>query len=354
MPRKKSAEPRVLVFGDVNVDLIGLTAAWPHPGQECLTDHLELHCGGVGANCALALRQWRVATSLIACVGHDPLGDTVLARLASHGANTRHIQRTRNALTGLLYINVTRDGQRTFFGSRGANQLVRAHSSQRALMRRAQAVSLMGYSFLDSSPTKAANQLLSAARSLGKWVALDVGMEPSQKIPKKILRVLRHVDLLFVSHEEAAALTGSRDPRKSFRILQCAGAREVVMKLAKHGCLIADRGELRNVPAFPVRSVDSTGAGDAFTAAFLQARLRGWPAPESALLANAVGAVAAGVVGAGDAAPTAKQVATLVRTARLKREWETMRLRVLRRLSSGAQHRSAQSFDERKMRQKIS
>ena len=124
--------------------------------------------------------------------------------------------------------------------------------------------------------------------------------------------------------------------------------------LRGYGCLIADRGELRNVPAFPVRSVDSTGAGDAFTAAFLQARLRGWPAPESALLANAVGAVAAGVVGAGDAAPTAKQVATLVRNSRLKREWETMRLRVLRRLSSGAQHRSAQSFDERKMRQKIS
>jgi len=104
--------------------------------------------------------------------------------------------------------------------------------------------------------------------SHGKWVSFDVGMEPSKRIPQKILRLLPQVDLLFASSEEAAALTGQSNVRKSFLQFQRAGAKEIVMKLGKRGCLISDGGILREIPSFAVRAVDSTGAGDAFTAAF--------------------------------------------------------------------------------------
>src|SRR5262249_3238333 len=155
--------------------------------------------------------------------------------------------------------------------------------------------------------------LLRVVRANGGWVSLDVGMEPSQRIPGKILRVLRQVDLLFVSNEEATALTGRRNAHDAFRALQRAGAREIVMTLGKPGGLIAQDGALQNVAAFPVRVVDSTGAGDGFTAAYLQARLRGWPNLQSALLANAAGAVAASVVGAGDNAPSVNAIRGLLR-----------------------------------------
>jgi sugar/nucleoside kinase (ribokinase family) len=91
--------PEIIVLGDVNVDLIGLTKSWPCPGEECLADRVELHCGGVGANCALALRKWGVAPQLIACVGCDALGDTVVARLAANEIDVRHIQLTDQAMT---------------------------------------------------------------------------------------------------------------------------------------------------------------------------------------------------------------------------------------------------------------
>jgi sugar/nucleoside kinase (ribokinase family) len=85
------------------------------------------------------------------------------------------------------------------------------------------------------------------------------------------------------------------------------------MKLGKRGCLIVDDGEVRQVPSFAVRAVDSTGAGDAFTAAFLQGRLRGWRNNESAVAANAAGAAAAAVVGAGERLSNLQQIAGMLR-----------------------------------------
>jgi sugar/nucleoside kinase (ribokinase family) len=177
-----------------------------------------------------------------------------------------------------------------------------------------------------------ARQVLRAFLARHKRVSLDVGMEPSQRVPEKIFRLLPQIDLLFLSNDEAAAITGLRDPRKSFLKLQRAGAREIVMKLGKRGCLISDDGGvLREVPSFAVRTVDSTGAGDAFNAAFLQARLRGWPKPEAALLANAAGAAAASCVGAGTTLSDLSAIFRLLRRP-LRAPWGETRLRILSRL----------------------
>jgi ribokinase len=325
---------KIIVLGDVNVDIIARVRSWPKPGEECLAERVQLHCGGVGANCALALRRWGVTPRLIACVGQDDFAGTVLKALVKNGVDVKFVQRTTKAMTGLLYINVTPDGQRTFFGSRGANCLMRPQPAGSALWRTAPAACLMGYSFLDPAPEAAARQILDTVHTRGGWVALDVGMEPSDKIPKKILQVAKQMDLVFVSSEEATELTGKRDPRKSLAQLRKTGVRDIVMKLGRRGCLILEDGEVRHVPPFAVRAVDSTGAGDAFTAAFLQARLRGWPAMEAALAANAAGAVAASVVGAGENAPAVREIKRLLRAQRLKAPWNVGRLRVLQRLNS--------------------
>jgi ribokinase len=96
--------------------------------------------------------------------------------------------------------------------------------------------------------------------------------------------------------------------------------------------MIAEDGAPVVVPSFSVRTVDSTGAGDAFLAGFLQARLRGWSAAEGALAANAAGALAASIVGAGENMPGARDIAAFLRTRRLAARWDAVRLRVLARL----------------------
>ena len=332
MRKQRRGQDDILVFGDINVDIIGRVKAWPEPGAECLAPRLELHSGGVAANCALALRRWGISPRLFACVGEDEFGRFALKTLTKSRVDTSSVQRTSSALTGLLYINVTRDGQRTFFGSRGANQCAPRIAQIAAALRGIQAASITGYSLLDSSPEVVARRILRTVRARGGWVSLDVGMEPSQVIPRKVMQIARDVDILFVSVEEAAALTGTADIRESFRKLQKTGAQCVVMKLGKRGCLICESGVLRQVPAFKVKVLDSTGAGDAFVAAFLQARLRGWPELDAAVVANAAGAVAASVVGAGEKLPTLSQIAALLQKSRLKRPWDPVRLGALGRM----------------------
>src|SRR5689334_3089698 len=287
MRRKKDSAASLLVFGDLNVDVIGRVDAWPVPGGEALCPRLELHCGGVGANCALAIAPWGINVRLLGCVGEDRFGDILLNTLRKTGVDIGSVERSSRSLTGLLYINVTPDGQRTFFGSRGANQFMDPTQVPDSLLLSTTAAHLFGYSLLNAGPEKMARRILRRFRSQGKWVSLDVGMEPCNRVPQKILRLLPQVDLLFVSGEEAAVLTGQGNARKSFLEFQRAGAKEIVMKLGKRGCLVSHGGILHEIPSFAVRVVDSTGAGDAFAAALLQARLRVWSALDAALPADA-------------------------------------------------------------------
>jgi len=142
------------------------------------------------------------------------------------------------------------------------------------------------------------------------------------------------VDILFVSLEEACAITGVRSEQAAFDALRRAGAREVILKLGERGCLILDAGKLQQVPAFVVPAVDTTGAGDAFVAAYLQARWGGWPGVEAALLANAAGAAAASVVGAGEMVPRVRDILALLRRARLDQRWDQVRRRIVSRVSA--------------------
>jgi ribokinase len=332
MDRKKDSASSLLIFGDLNIDMIGRVDEWPAPGGECLCPQLELHCGGVGANCALAIVPWGINVGLLGCVGQDRFGDLLLDTLRKTGVDIRGVQRSSRSLTGMLYINVTRDGQRTFFGSRGANQFMGPLQAPAGWLHASGAAHLVGYSFLNPGPEKMARQILRQFHSRGKLVSLDVGMEPCKRIPKKILRLLPQVDLLFVSSEEAAILTGRSNPREAFLRFERAGAKEIVMKLGKRGCLILDGGILREVPSFAVRVVDSTGAGDAFTAAFLQARMRGWSPREAAIVANAAGAAAASRVGAGTMLSDVAGTLKVLRMQRLTGTWEEVRLQILSRV----------------------
>jgi ribokinase len=343
MGNKANNKSSILVLGDINVDVMGRVKAWPEPGDDCLAAKLEMHCGGVGANCALGLARWGVSTRLVGCVGQDLFGDHVLKALEDGGVDVRWVQRTTAALTGMLYINITPDGERTFFGSRGANGLFRQPRHWAALNRRVSAAHLAGHSFLNSASEKAAKQLINAVHACGGWVSLDIGMEPSKAIPQKILQMSRRVDTLLLSSDEAVALTAARDPYEAFARLQKAGAREVVLKFGRRGCLVCKNDTLTLVPSFAVRTVDSTGAGDAFVAAFLQARLRGWSTLEGALAANAAGALAATVVGAGDNLPNVRDIGAFLRVQRLEAKWDAVRLRVLTYLPRNQKKRWATS-----------
>lgn len=326
-------QPAVLVLGDISVDVLARLENFRGLGEDHLVPALEAHCGGVGANVALALARWGVPVRLLGSTGRDWFGDLALSLLERAGIDVSFVERTERALTGLFFIAVSADGQRTMFGSRGANQWLNTTPAGDVLAG-VRAVHLVGYNFLTPSVAQVAAQLIDAARESKQWVSLDVGMAPAHEVPELVLQAARKVSILFVNLEEAQALSGVADPVEAFSALEQRTGTEVVLKLGARGCLFREGEQVSEAPAFSIRAVDSTGAGDAFVAAFLRARLSGWPAPEAALLANAAGAAAASVLGAGEAMPEPGRILSVLEAHHLANRWEGVRIRAVERLKA--------------------
>lgn len=324
--------PGVLVVGDINVDILARIEALPAAGEDCLAPELELHCGGVGANAAMALARWGVPVRLCGTIGRDSFGELALDFLRRERIDVSLVRQSNHATTGLMFIAVSPDGQRTILGSRGANTELAAPMDNTHFLDGIQAAHLMGYNFLSQSGAQVAERLLEDVHRRGGWVSLDVGMAPSRQIPQVILPVAAKADILFVSQAEATALTGQRDNPSALGALEARGVREVVMKLGEQGCLFRENGILREAPSFAVATADTTGAGDAFAAAFIRARLHNWPVAEATLLANAAGAAAASVVGAGEKMPAPPHILRVLRANCLAPPWDALRIRVLERL----------------------
>jgi 2-dehydro-3-deoxygluconokinase len=163
------------------------------------------------------------------------------------------------------------------------------------------------------------------------FVSFDAGLKPSKLVKEKVLEVAARVNIFLVNRDEAVVLTGEQNPEKAFEALEATGAKEVVVKLGSQGCLIRAEGKIYEVPAIPVKAVNATGAGDAFTALYLWARVQQWPPREAALLANAAGAAATSVEGAAESMPVPDTVFHLLGEAALNDEWKAIRNRVLPR-----------------------
>ncbi len=331
--KKTSGTGKILILGDINVDVLGRLLAPLQVGGDSTSSALEIHLGGVGANTTLALARWKAPVRLLGATGRDWFADFALGMLEGEGVDVSCVQRVDRAATGLMFIAVDPDGQRTIFGSRGANAEVTLPPHADAYWEGVTALHLVGYTLLSSSGAKAVHRLLAEARDRGVWISLDVGNAPSRQAPQAILQAARELDILIAAFDEAAALTGQRELGDAFKALEQTGARHVVVKLGQKGCWFREQGDLLNAPAFPVQATDTTGAGDAFTAALLRARLSGWPWPEAAVLANAAGGLTTSVVGAGEQVAETSEILRLLQTSCLPPDWDTVRLRVVEHLT---------------------
>ncbi|MGH9509506.1 MAG: carbohydrate kinase family protein [Terriglobales bacterium] len=326
----------IVVLGDINVDISARLDLPLRMGSDCLAAELGLHLGGVGANTAVALARLGEPVRLLACAGRDAFAEWALERLAREGVEISFVQRTAEALTGMMFIAIAPDGQRTILGSRSANLLLRPEEEMKRALDGARAFHLMGYSQMVPALEEAAAALLRGARQRGLTVSVDAGAAPSHQFPEKVVALGTKAGVFFANQEEAVALTGKDDPRAALEALEKSGIPQAILKLGEAGCLLRQGSALVEVPPLPVRAVDTTGAGDSFTAAFLKARLDGWPDTEAALLANAAGAAASEIVGAADGMPDIGRLRAIISETPLPDPWGEVGRRVLERLQQKA------------------
>ncbi|MER6015740.1 ribokinase [Streptomyces bluensis] len=304
----------LLVVGSANADLVIGVERRPGAGETVLGSDLALHPGGKGANQAVAAARLGARTALLARVGDDAHGRLLLDSQREAGVDTVGVL-VGGAPTGVALITVDPSGDNSIVVSPGANGRLAPEDIRSAV------------SLLHASPVVSVQleipleTVVEVARNLPDGTRFVLNPSPPRPLPAELLAAC---DPLIVNEHEARVIAGGDlgdSPEDWARALLALGPRSVVVTLGAEGALVATAEGGTRVPSVKVDAVDTTGAGDAFTAA-LAWKLgagagtdvgadAGAELAEAAAYAARVGAAAVTKAGAQVSFPTADEVASL-------------------------------------------
>jgi ribokinase len=295
-----AAGARVIVVGSINIDLIVSVEALPGPGETVIGGTFSHAPGGKGANKAAAAATLGASTALVGMTGDDDFGRTARDDLTELRVDLSHVG-TGVKPTGVALIIVDDRGENSIAVASGANEELDAHEVVEAInaLARDGTVVLANLEVPDEAVLAAA----STAHALGCSFVLNPA--PARRLGWEMLR---WCDVLTPNEHEAAMLGWA-----SVDELMDQGVKAVVVTRGREGASLYRPGEPRHdQPAFHIDSVDTTGAGDAFSAALAWAIAQGRALEEGVRLACGAGALATRKVGARASLPNAAEVEEFV------------------------------------------
>jgi len=268
------AQGRVLVVGDVMTDII----CKPEGPLVIGSDRravIRSRAGGSGANQAV----WMAAFGLdVRFAGRVGAADVPMLRGRFAADGVEAVLAADSSLpSGMIVTIVGADGERSFLTDRGANVALSTADLPDALLDGCQKLIVSGYALFEPGPRKAVVRLFDTARRLGVPAVVDPASTGflEEVGPANFLGWTRGVTTIFANEAEAALLTGERDPEAQMKTLGRSYP-NVALKLGAAGAAIGGANGIRLLlAARTVEVVDTTGAGDAFAAAFIAAELEG-------------------------------------------------------------------------------
>lgn len=308
---------KILLVGDINVDSFWPVAQFPIPGRDGLVDAVKFEIGGSVLNTAIILDRLGLRTRLLASLGEDEWKEKALSELAETGIDLDYVQTGTHSTTGLNFIIVTPDGERTMFTYRGANKELKPDMVHQEVFQDIGVMHVSGYALLDSPQRDAIWRAVEMAKERNIPISLDSGLEPVLKQPKDFLRLLDMLTICVSGLEEIAFLLGSASADEAVDQLLSRGIELAAIKMGGKGSLVAGQADRFYVSGFSVQTVDSTGAGDSFSAGLLYGWLTGLDLAISATLASALGALATTVYGAGLSLPAKDNILQFLKQASL-------------------------------------
>lgn len=278
----------ITVVGSVNLDFVASGASLPKAGETVTGARLARHPGGKGANQALAARRLGADVRLVAAVGNDDMAEEALKLLRHGGVDLSATQYINGETTGVALIAVSQAGENQIIVCPGANEALDPGDVEGATIEH-----MMG---VLEVPTAT---LLAAAERATGFVALNLA--PAMQVPPALIA---RANLLIVNETEAAFYGAA---------LHVPG-RYVAISLGAAGAeLWQDGAKIASAAPPPVTVVDTTGAGDTFSAALTVSLIKG-KSPEDALTyAVAAGALACTKPGAQPSLPRRAEVETLLK-----------------------------------------
>lgn len=285
---------RCIILGDVMMDVTAvidsdIAYASDTPAR------VSLQPGGVAANTVAWMAVDGFRATIAGCVGDDAFGRSIRRQLTDLGVDVQLQQSARS--TGTCVVIVDRRRERTMFPDAGANADLDA-AAVLDLITADTHVHVSGYTLLNEATRAAGVAALARATAVGATRSMDPATAGPLHAHLGFMRsLLPQVDLLLANEDEAAVLTGRDDPHEALEVLADAVPCAVV-KVGSRGVLARDVGVNVTAPPLMLDVVDTTGAGDAFTAGFLPAWLAGAPVNAAVDEGQRLAALAVSRVGA--------------------------------------------------------
>jgi ribokinase len=301
---------KLVVVGSLNIDLTMRVKSLPLQGETALANDFKITPGGKGANQALASARFGASVKMAGRVGQDQYGKRLLSSMKAGGVDVSHVIQDENVATGMALITVDNTGANTITVYPGANNCYAYEDVDALESVIADADAIIAQLEI---PMRTVERAFAIARQ--HHVTTVLNPSPVNSLSRDFLA---KTDIIIPNEVEASSLCGcsvkSVDTAiQAAKQLVKMGSGMAIVTLGENGAVSADQKGVFHVPAFPVSSVDSTGAGDAFVAAFTVALSEGVSVFDALRYGCAAGAIATTKIGAQSAVPTRKEVEQMVR-----------------------------------------
>ena len=302
MPASKQWD--VLGVGCNSVDRVYRLPASPKPDSPTAKLRISSHatmCGGQMATAMAACAGLGLKTAYFGCVGHDHDGRLIRSELEQRGVDVSHVL-TRECANRFAVITVDEtSGERIVLWDRDERLNLRARDFEPALIASARIL------HVDDEDQEAAIAAATVARSAGVPCASDI-----DRITDRTKDLIAAVSIPIFAQHVLPAMTGESDVERGLRAMRQWNDGMLCVTLGPSGAMLLQGDELVIEPAFPVKAVDTTGAGDVFRAAFIYALLKEYPLRKMVRFANAAAAVSCTRAGAMASVPAMREVEQFV------------------------------------------
>ena len=302
MPASKQWD--VLGVGCNSVDRVYRLPASPRPDSPTAKLRISSHaimCGGQMATAMAACAGLGLKTAYLGCVGHDHDGRLIRSELEQRGVDVSHVL-TRECANRFAVITVDEtSGERIVLWDRDERLNLRAREFDSALIASARIL------HVDDEDQEAAIAAATVARSAGIPCASDI-----DRITDRTKDLIAAVSIPIFAQHVLPAMTGESDIERGLRAMRQWNDGMLCVTLGPSGAMLLQGDELVIEPAFPVKAVDTTGAGDVFRAAFIYALLKEYPLRKMVRFANAAAAVSCTRAGAMAGVPSLEDTEKLL------------------------------------------
>jgi ribokinase len=286
----------VVGVGALNWDRLFLVDRFASPGEEIVIQESKEEAGGSAANTIAGLGRLGVECGFIGKLGSDKEGDKILSAFKRDRVDLKGIKRV-DGVSGSVFAFVDDEGERTMYVNPGVNDTLGIPDLDEKYLGRARFIHV---SSLAGEPATGA--ILNIPKFIGD---AKLSFSPGFLCAKGVdylMPILTHCEILFLNSVEATALAGS-DTDQREHILTQLGVKTVVVTQGSRGCLVLDELATHRVPGIKAKAVDTTGAGDAFSAGFLYGNLRGYGNLDCARIGNFTASLCVGSIGARSGLP---------------------------------------------------